>query len=89
MFFWWAEYRHTFSKAYGSLSMSGFVAWIGSGTIYDIENFETSNNANSLSWLPNSGVGYRIEVQPCLNIRLDFSIRRETTGFYFNMNESF
>ena len=89
MFFWIAEYRHMFSKADGTLSKSGFVAWIGAGTIYDIEKADTGNNAETNKWLPNLGVGYRLELQPRLNMRIDFGIGRETTGFYFNMNEAF
>ena len=89
MFFWLAEYRHTFVKPNGELSKSGVVAWMGSGTIYDPENMNIGNSSESLSWLPNLGVGYRFELQPRLNLRLDFGIGRETTGFYFNMTEAF
>ena len=41
--------------------------------------------------LPNFGVGLRIEVQPRMNVRLDFG--RNTVNkqnlFYFNMTEAF
>lgn len=89
MFFWLAEYRHTFYKPNGDLSKSGFVAWIGAGTIYDLEKADFDNDNQTNKWLPNFGVGYRLELQPRLNMRIDFGIGRETTGFYFNMNEAF
>ena len=87
MFYWLAEYRHTFYKPNGDLSKSGIVAWVGSGVIYDIEQGSDYNNNNR--WLPNFGVGYRLELQPRMNLRIDIGVGRETTGFYFNMNEAF
>jgi hypothetical protein len=39
--------------------------------------------------LPNVGVGYRLEVQPRMNLRIDFGWGFETFGFYFNFNEAF
>jgi hypothetical protein len=82
-----AEYRHMFMKSDGTMSKSGAVGWIGSGTIFD---FEKSSSYNQQAyWLPNFGVGYRLEVQPRMNLRIDVGIGRETTGFYFNFNEAF
>jgi hypothetical protein len=85
MFYFIAEYRHMFIKQDLTLSRHGAVAWIGSGTVFNSKTLEE----NDISWLPNFGVGYRIEVQPRMNIRLDYGIGRETSGFYFNFNQAF
>lgn len=83
LMFLMVEYRHTFLKP-GSkeLSKHGVVGWVASGTVApklgDAEHF-----------LPNFGVGYRLELQPRMNVRLDFGIGRETSGIYFNFNEAF
>lgn len=41
--------------------------------------------------LPNAGVGLRIEVQPRMNVRLDFgrNFANDQSLFYFNMTEAF
>lgn len=76
------EYRHMFYKSDGNISKHGVVGWVGAGTIgEDVSQFE--------EYLPNFGIGYRLEVQPRMNLRLDFGIGTETTGFYFNFNEAF
>lgn len=87
MFYFLAEYRHKFYKANGEASRSGMVGWIGSGTIFDFE--KNSDYNNQALWLPSYGVGYRLEVQPRMNVRLDIGIGRETSGFYFNFQEAF
>ncbi|MFY0628181.1 MAG: BamA/TamA family outer membrane protein [Reichenbachiella sp.] len=76
------EYRHTCYKNSGEISKHGVVGWLGAGTIgSDVQNFE--------KYLPNVGVGYRLEVQPRMNLRLDIGFGTETYGFYFNFNEAF
>ena len=67
-----------------ALSRLGFVAWGGCGFLgpdpFRIEGV-----------LPNAGLGIRIEVQPRMNVRLDFG-RNFINGqnlFYFNMTEAF
>ena len=44
-------------------------------------------------WLPNFGVGYRFEVQPRMNLRLDVGVSADVDGpqpaLYFNFNEAF
>lgn len=82
MLFFLGEYRHMFEKPDGELSKHGIVAWMGTGSIASSpEKFE--------NWLPNFGFGYRLEVQPRMNLRIDIGIGRETSGFYFNFNEAF
>lgn len=77
-----AKYRHVFYKKSGEMSKHGFTSWIGGGTIgEDVLKLE--------QYLPNLGFGYRVEVQPRMNLRIDFGFGTETYGFYFNFNEAF
>lgn len=85
LFYILPEYRHTFYKKDGEISKHGMVAWVGTGTVWD---FETTNSQD-LRWLPNFGLGYRLELQPRMNLRVDVGIGRETSGIYFNFNEAF
>ena len=77
-----AEYRHMFLKANGEMSPHGVVFWGGAGTLGD-------SVADFSNWLPNVGVGYRFQVQPRMNLRIDIGIGTESQGFYFNFNEAF
>ncbi len=81
MLFGIAEYRHSFYKSDGSRSRHGLVGWVGGGSIAPDMGFD--------HWLPNGGIGYRLEVQPRMAVRLDFGIGKESKGFYFNFNEAF
>jgi hypothetical protein len=85
MFFFLAEYRHVFKSLSGELGKHGVVTWVGSGTIFDFDTLKENNN----KWLPNFGVGYRLELQPRMWMRLDFGIGRQTSGIYFNFNQAF
>jgi hypothetical protein len=76
------EYRHMFRKKDKTLSRHGVVGWIGVGTLG-----ETVGQFGE--WLPSIGVGYRLEVQPRMNLRIDIGFGKETRGFYFNFNEAF
>ena len=67
------------------ISKHGAVAWVGTGTVWDFDNVDSQN----MEWLPNFGVGYRLELQPRMNLRLDVGIGQESSGIYFNFNESF
>ncbi len=82
MLFFIGEYRHKFYKSNGKPSIHGMVAWVAGGSIggsvSDLTNF-----------LPNAGIGYRLEVQPRMNVRLDFGVGQKAYGFYFNFNEAF
>jgi len=76
------EYRHMFKKRDGSISPHGIIGWLGVGTLGEtVENFG--------KWLPSAGIGYRLEVQPRMNLRIDIGFGKETSGFYFNFNEAF
>jgi Omp85 superfamily domain len=76
------EYRYMFKKKNGDLSAHGINFWTGAGTIgNDIDGI------SPLLW--NAGFGYRLEVQPRMNLRIDFGFGKNTFGFYFNFNEAF
>ncbi|WP_392339093.1 BamA/TamA family outer membrane protein [Moritella marina] len=62
----------------------GMVFWGGAGGLAD--------NIDKLSadeLLPTAGVGYRFEVKPKVNLRLDMGFGNGDSGFYFNVNEAF
>ncbi len=80
--FFLGEYRHMFLKKSGDMSKHGVVAWLGVGSI-------GSDPSEFKNWLPNAGFGYRFEVQPRMNVRVDIGFGREVAGFYFNFNEAF
>ncbi|QIR14912.1 BamA/TamA family outer membrane protein [Shewanella aestuarii] len=62
----------------------GMVYWVGAGTIADSIDELTFDHL-----LPNVGVGYRLEVKPKVNLRLDLAYGKGDSGFYFNVNEAF
>jgi hypothetical protein len=88
------EYRHQFTsdKRETGLSRHGYVAWAGAGTIAD-----DRSEFLSLQVLPNWGVGYRFEVQPRMNVRVDIGFGRDfldsgnkfIPSVYFNFTEAF
>ena len=64
-------------------SRHGFVAWTGMGWIgKDMSNLKGH-------YLPNIGLGYRFELQPRMNVRVDFGWGIESSGIYFNFTEAF
>ena len=64
------------------LSHIGYVAWGGCG-------FMGPTPGKIEGVLPNLGLGLRIEVQPRMNVRLDFGrdMVNKQNLFYFNMTE--
>ncbi|EOD2821557.1 BamA/TamA family outer membrane protein [Providencia stuartii] len=62
----------------------GIVGWVGTGTMSD----KTAELGEG-HWLPTTGVGYRFEFKPRMNVRLDFGVGRNSTGFYFQVGEAF
>lgn len=84
-----AEYRQMFNTNKSNwikrmVNHLGYTAWAGCG-------FMGPNPTKIEGVLPNMGIGLRIEVQPRMNVRLDFG--RNTVNkqnlFYFNMTEAF
>ncbi|UKJ06089.1 BamA/TamA family outer membrane protein [Solitalea lacus] len=82
MLFGIGEYRHTFYKKDAKPSKYGAVGWLATGSIgEDPTDFK--------HWLPNGGIGFRFEVQPRMNLRLDYGFGKGSSGFYFNFQEAF
>lgn len=77
-----SEWRYMFLKNEQEISKHGMVLWLGSGSVG--ADFGALNN-----WLPNGGLGYRYEVQPRMNVRIDFGIGKQSAGLYFNFSEAF
>lgn len=77
-----AEYRHQFRKRDGFLSRHGFVGWLGTGSIAATPDKFTS-------WIPNAGLGYRFEVQPRMNVRVEYGFGKHSQGLYISFNEAF
>jgi len=86
MLFMLLEYRHMFTGADGDPGPHGLTAWVGGGSI-------APRARDFADWLPNFGLGYRLEVQPRMNLRLDVGFAREPDAWepaiYFNFNEAF
>ncbi len=68
------EIRHTISGRHGVVA--GNIA----PTYHDL--FESS-------WLPTVGVGYRFAFKARINVRVDLGVGKDSTGFYFQINEAF
>ena len=64
-------------------SRHGLVGWVGFGAIGDDWGLQWGN------YMPNFGFGYRFEVQPRMNARIDVGWGYKTRGIYFNFNEAF
>lgn len=84
-----AEYRQMFNTDKSTwikkiISHLGYVAWGGCG-------FMGPNPTKIEGVLPNLGVGFRVEVQPRMNVRLDLGrdMVNKQNLFYFNMTEAF
>ena len=78
-----AEYRHTFLRNNGNLSAHGMTVWVGLGSI--------ANDLNDLysDLLYSYGVGYRYELQPRMNVRVDFGVSADDSGFFLTFTEAF
>lgn len=63
---------------------NGYVLWMGVGALGS-----SPGDLSEHPLLPTVGVGYRFEVKPDMNIRLDLGVGRETAGFYFQVAEAF
>ncbi|MEM9327386.1 MAG: BamA/TamA family outer membrane protein [Bacteroidota bacterium] len=85
------EYRHGFefsssNKFINLLSKTGFVLWTGVGTITN--NLETWEETGVL---PNFGAGFRVQLQPRINFRVDVGRDplNEQNLVYLNVTEAF
>ncbi|CAM3325592.1 BamA/TamA family outer membrane protein [Shewanella pealeana] len=77
------EYRHTFLRDNGELSAHGATVWAGVGSIAgtDTELYQTL--------LYSYGLGYRYELQPRMNVRVDLGFSDGDSGFYLTFTEAF
>lgn len=83
MIFGIVEWRHKFNKIKSKeLSKIGAVLWVGTGSV-------SPTLKEFTYWMPNAGIGVRYELQPRLNLRLDYGVGYNSTGFYFNFSEAF
>ena len=81
------EYRHMFkrrrlNKKGDYNSRFGYVAWLGAGTV--APSFDRITHI-----LPNGGVGFRFELQPKMNIRVDYGYAKGENGVYVTFSEVF
>jgi len=87
MVFTTLEYRHMFqrkklNKSNNYNSRFGYVVWLGTGSVAPTFNKLTN-------WLPNGGIGLRGELQPRMNIRIDYGIAKGESGVYITFSEVF
>ena len=77
------EYRHTFLRDNGELSAHGATVWAGVGSIAgtDTTLYQTL--------LYSYGLGYRYELQPRMNVRVDLGFSDGDSGFYLTFTEAF
>ncbi|MCU4164301.1 BamA/TamA family outer membrane protein [Marinilabiliaceae bacterium A049] len=81
------EYRHMFkrrtlNKRGNYNSRLGYVAWLGAGTV--------SHSINEFNgWLPNGGLGLRLELQTRMNMRFDYGVGKGEAGAYVTFSEAF
>jgi len=77
------EYRHSFfNGSKMKFSKHGLVFWIGGGTVFSAP--KKINNG-----IFNIGAGYRYELQPGMNLRIDAGFGIESIGIYLSFNEAF
>lgn len=86
-FFGIIEYRHMFTrrtvnKEGNFNSSAGAVLWTGVGSV-------ASNYSEMTSWLFNVGVGFRYEIQPRMNLRVDYGFAKDNSGLYILFSEAF
>jgi hypothetical protein len=86
MLFGILEYRHMFVRSGDRVGPHGLVAWVGTGSV-------APRVRDLHGGIPSFGVGYRLEVQPRMALRLDIGFGNVVgsiePGIYFNFNEAF
>ena len=60
------------------------AAWFGVGAV-----FSDYGNLGKENFLPNFGVGLRVELKHNLNGRIDYGMGKTTGGFVFSIGEAF
>ncbi|MGQ1787705.1 hypothetical protein [Saccharicrinis sp. GN24d3] len=87
MLFGIMEYRHMFERRRinrkGNYeSPFGVVGWIGLGSVAPA--YRQMDH-----WLANFGAGIRYEIQPRLNVRIDYGFGKDNQGLYVSISEAF
>ncbi|MFN1617171.1 BamA/TamA family outer membrane protein [Vibrio rotiferianus] len=77
------EYRHTFRGSGGGLTNHGMTMWTGVGAVGDRPSDMAGNGIVSF------GAGYRYQLQPRMNLRVDVGASKNGGSFYFNFTEAF
>lgn len=78
------EYRWTLKDEQGQLTKHGLAFWAGLGSVVSSLNEVYSNLLYSY------GAGYRYEIQPRMNVRVDLGIgSHDDKGFYLTFTEAF
>lgn len=72
------EVRHTIAGRHG------VVGWLGAGNVA-----ESYHDLFENRWLPTVGVGYRFAFKARINVRVDLGLGKDSSGFYFQINEAF
>lgn len=62
----------------------GYVLWFGAGALGS-----NPHDMGQHPLLPTLGAGYRFEIKPDMNLRLDLGVGRQSAGFYFQVAEAF
>jgi outer membrane protein assembly factor BamA len=75
-----SEYRHTFYKRLGAVIFTG-VSWV-SPTISSMQIKYTYLNGGA-------GLRFALNKNDKINLRLDFGVGKNSTGFYFTVGEAF
>lgn len=66
----------------------GMTAWVGGATVFSaLSDFRDKDIKPE--WIPNWGLGLRIEFKHNVNARIDFGMGRHTSGFVFAVGEAF
>ncbi|WP_033197608.1 BamA/TamA family outer membrane protein [Moritella dasanensis] len=81
------EYRHTFLRDNGNLSAHGMTVWAGIGSVAGDTDADNSHLYEDL--LYSYGFGYRYELQPRMNVRIDFGFSADDSGFFLTFTEAF
>ncbi|MDX2320006.1 MAG: BamA/TamA family outer membrane protein [Moritella sp.] len=82
-----AEYRHTFLRDNGNLSAHGMTVWGGFGSV--TSNLDTNSSSLYEDLLYSYGLGYRYELQPRMNVRIDVGFSADDSGFFLTFTEAF
>lgn len=85
LFYGQAEYRYTFATKRKEPSPHSVAGWVGAGQVFGDQNRFFDHR----HWLPSIGGGYRLEIQPNMNVRVDYGFGRKSGGLYVAFSDAF